>query len=80
MVLRSALKAAVEHMHLVDDVDLPSGGLAHSYAADNSLTNIFNARATCGVQLVHIGIVPWAIAWHSSQVPSGSMVGPLFAH
>ena len=70
-----------EHMHLVDDVDLPgTASWRVTYTADDFLTYIFNARTACGVQLVHIGVSALgdSLAFLAGSVRFDS--GTLFAH
>ena len=68
-------------MHLVDDVDLPgTASWRVTYTADDFLTYVFNARAACGVQLVHIGVsaLSDSLAFLAGSVRFDS--GTLFAH
>ncbi len=69
-----------EHMHLVDDVDLPFAarrGIA--YAADDLFTDVLDARAACGIELVDIGVVALGngLAFLAGAVGLGS--GAVFA-
>ncbi len=69
-----------EHVHLVDDVDLPFAarwGIA--YAADDLFTHVFNAGAACGIELVNIGVgtLGYGLAFLAGAVGLGS--GAVFA-
>ena len=70
-----------EHMHLVDDVNLPGAASWRvTYAANDFLAHIFNTRATCGVQLVHVGMCALgnSLAFLAGSI--GLNGGALFAH
>ena len=70
-----------EHVHLVDDVDLPHATSRRiAYTANDFLAHIFNTRTTCGVQLVHVGMrtLGNSLAFLAGAI--GFNGGALFAH
>ena len=70
-----------EHVNLVDDVNLPStSGWSVAYAADDFLAHVFDARAACRVELVHIRVSALrnGLAFRARTV--GLDGGALFAH
>ena len=63
-----------QHVNLVDDVDLvPTARRSELNATDDLLAHILHARATCGVQFVHVGML--AVGNHRAIIARSVRLG-----